>query len=144
MVCGTMCTDVLSLHGIFTVPVKIMTVYLLVFVILSYLTLIKYIYYHHQRSLKGSLSDVVNVSLNREADGADVRALVVTAHPDDESMFFAPTILRLAELNVHVHLLCLSEGTHTLCYVCKHNANMFVYKSLNGSWKLKSHHVALS
>lgn len=56
------------------------------------------------KSLKHLLS-------SRETNGADVRALLVTAHPDDECMFFAPTIIRLVELNASVHLLCLSEGT---------------------------------
>ncbi|XP_074527678.1 N-acetylglucosaminyl-phosphatidylinositol de-N-acetylase [Halichoeres trimaculatus] len=89
-----------------------MSVYLLVFVILSSLILIKYLYYRRRRSLKGLLSDVVNVSSSRATNGAGIRALIVTAHPDDECMFFAPTILRLVELNVDVHLLCLSEGNY--------------------------------
>ena len=38
------------------------------------------------------------------------RALLVTAHPDDECMFFAPTILAAAGLKCDVFLLCLSEG----------------------------------
>ena len=38
------------------------------------------------------------------------RVLVVTAHPDDECMFFAPTILAAAGLKCSVFLLCLSEG----------------------------------
>ncbi|XP_063702259.1 N-acetylglucosaminyl-phosphatidylinositol de-N-acetylase-like, partial [Culicoides brevitarsis] len=38
------------------------------------------------------------------------RVLVVTAHPDDESMFFAPTILGLREQKCRVFLLCLSNG----------------------------------
>ncbi|KAL8290567.1 hypothetical protein RQP46_002825 [Phenoliferia psychrophenolica] len=39
--------------------------------------------------------------------------LWVTAHPDDESFFFAPTILNLlAERPVDGHLLCLSIGDH--------------------------------
>ncbi|XP_029546991.1 N-acetylglucosaminyl-phosphatidylinositol de-N-acetylase [Salmo trutta] len=42
----------------------------------------------------------------------DVRALFLTAHPDDECMFFAPAILRLVELNASVHLLCLSQGNY--------------------------------
>ncbi|KAG5844401.1 hypothetical protein ANANG_G00162130 [Anguilla anguilla] len=42
----------------------------------------------------------------------EVRALLVTAHPDDECMFFAPTILRLLQLNASVHLLCLSSGNY--------------------------------
>lgn len=38
------------------------------------------------------------------------RALLVTAHPDDESMFFGPTILELRRRNCRIFLLCLSEG----------------------------------
>lgn len=40
------------------------------------------------------------------------RVLIVTAHPDDESMFFAPTILGLKaqDENCRVFILCLSNG----------------------------------
>lgn len=38
------------------------------------------------------------------------RALIVTAHPDDECMFFAPTILSLQASGIRVGLLCLSNG----------------------------------
>eukprot|EP00667_Euglena_gracilis_P002034 EG_transcript_2035 len=38
------------------------------------------------------------------------RVLFVTAHPDDESMFFAPTIQECAARGNEVHLLCLSNG----------------------------------
>lgn len=39
------------------------------------------------------------------------RALIVTAHPDDECMFFGPTILSLTQrTDCHVYLLCLSNG----------------------------------
>ncbi|KOS15835.1 hypothetical protein Malapachy_3486 [Malassezia pachydermatis] len=37
-------------------------------------------------------------------------ALVVTAHPDDECMFFGPVIQTLVRANVTVSALCLSEG----------------------------------
>jgi hypothetical protein len=37
-------------------------------------------------------------------------ALFVTAHPDDESMFFAPTILSLVQRGQQVALICLSTG----------------------------------
>lgn len=109
----------LSLHGLFTVTVKIMSVYLLVFIVLCYLVWIKYIYYRHRRTLVKSLKHVMDVLSDRETDGADIRALVVTAHPDDECMFFAPTIIRLVELKASVHLLCLSEGTVT-AHCCLH------------------------
>lgn len=39
------------------------------------------------------------------------KVLFVTAHPDDEAMFFAPTISHLASRKTsHAHLLCLSTG----------------------------------
>ena len=38
------------------------------------------------------------------------RALLVTAHPDDEVMFFGPTILSLLEAGCQVFLLVLSPG----------------------------------
>lgn len=44
----------------------------------------------------------------------DSTVLVLTAHPDDECMFFGPTILDLAnpKLNNSIILLCLSTGNH--------------------------------
>jgi N-acetylglucosaminylphosphatidylinositol deacetylase len=40
------------------------------------------------------------------------RVLLLIAHPDDEAMFFAPTVISLArpELQNHVQILCLSMG----------------------------------
>eukprot|EP01084_Bolivina_argentea_P315297 546210_1 len=35
---------------------------------------------------------------------------VVTAHPDDEAMFFVPTITALKRMGCRLHLLCLSTG----------------------------------
>ena len=37
-------------------------------------------------------------------------ALIVTAHPDDEAMFFAPTVQALAKAGWDVSALCLSTG----------------------------------
>jgi hypothetical protein len=42
--------------------------------------------------------------------GPDARVLVLTAHPDDEVMFFAPTIINLVGRRVPVWALCLSTG----------------------------------
>ena len=41
------------------------------------------------------------------------RICLLIAHPDDEAMFFAPTILALTrpELGNHLKILCLSSGT---------------------------------
>ncbi|XP_068623318.1 N-acetylglucosaminyl-phosphatidylinositol de-N-acetylase [Battus philenor] len=40
------------------------------------------------------------------------RVLIVIAHPDDECMFFGPTIFRLCEQGAEVYLLCLSNGNY--------------------------------
>eukprot|EP00035_Acanthoeca_spectabilis_P037791 m.47445 g.47445 ORF g.47445 m.47445 type:complete len:102 (-) comp8864_c0_seq1:2284-2589(-) len=47
--------------------------------------------------------------------------LLVTAHPDDEAMFFGPTIARMRRLGHTVHILCLSTGNfegpwHCYCH----------------------------
>jgi N-acetylglucosaminylphosphatidylinositol deacetylase len=39
-------------------------------------------------------------------------ALIVFAHPDDEIMFFLPTILLLQKLGISIHFLCLSTGNY--------------------------------
>lgn len=38
------------------------------------------------------------------------RALFVTAHPDDECMFFGPSIVHFVQQGIDVHLLCITEG----------------------------------
>lgn len=41
------------------------------------------------------------------------RVLFVTAHPDDECMFFGPTILKFTQKkDCSVYLLCLSDGKY--------------------------------
>jgi hypothetical protein len=47
------------------------------------------------------------------------RALLVIAHPDDESMFFAPTLHRLHSQGAAVLILCLSNGER-LCLLHQH------------------------
>lgn len=42
--------------------------------------------------------------------GVGRQVLLVTAHPDDEAMFFAPTVLGLTRLGHQVSLLCFSTG----------------------------------
>jgi len=45
------------------------------------------------------------------------RVLFVIAHPDDECMFFAPTILALTRCGQYdVFLLCLSSGEFVILY----------------------------
>ncbi|XP_003466355.2 N-acetylglucosaminyl-phosphatidylinositol de-N-acetylase [Cavia porcellus] len=44
--------------------------------------------------------------------GAGSRTLLVIAHPDDEAMFFAPTVLGLGRLKHRMSLLCFSAGNY--------------------------------
>ncbi|CAN9501623.1 unnamed protein product [Ophioblennius macclurei] len=89
-----------------------MSIFVVVLIIFSYLVCLKCIYRRHRWSLAKSLQRLVNVSSDREISGDDIRAVLVTAHPDDECMFFAPALVRLAELKASVHVLCLSEGNY--------------------------------
>ncbi|XP_056140753.1 N-acetylglucosaminyl-phosphatidylinositol de-N-acetylase isoform X1 [Lampris incognitus] len=96
-----------------------MNAFLVLILVLSYFVWIKCIYRRHRRCfaksvkyLRNSLLSTAKSSLESRADGADIRALIVAAHPDDECMFFAPTILNLVELKACVHLLCLSQGNY--------------------------------
>ncbi|XP_013591872.1 PREDICTED: probable N-acetylglucosaminyl-phosphatidylinositol de-N-acetylase isoform X2 [Brassica oleracea var. oleracea] len=43
-------------------------------------------------------------------DGNKKNVLFVIAHPDDESMFFSPTINYLASSGYNLHMLCFSTG----------------------------------
>lgn len=64
-------------------------------------------------------------SLNRDtctgdsgSNGLDPGVLIITAHPDDETMFFAPSILSLIAQNITVEALCLSNGTDSIPLGC--------------------------
>ena len=37
---------------------------------------------------------------------------MVVAHPDDETMFFGPTVCNLVRSGADVHVLCLSTGDY--------------------------------
>lgn len=38
------------------------------------------------------------------------KAVLVIAHPDDETMFFGPFLMSMWEMGVQVRVLCLSNG----------------------------------
>ncbi|KAL7031429.1 hypothetical protein ACKWTF_007012 [Chironomus riparius] len=40
------------------------------------------------------------------------RVLLVTAHPDDECMFFGPTLIALKKKNCRIFVLCMSRGDY--------------------------------
>lgn len=52
----------------------------------------------------------VNLDTSLSHDGESKTALILTAHPDDEVMFFTPTILALLAAGWKVGALCLSNG----------------------------------
>jgi N-acetylglucosaminylphosphatidylinositol deacetylase len=61
----------------------------------------------------------VSVTRSRFPKLRNKRICLLIAHPDDEAMFFAPTLLALTEpkLGNHVKILCLSSGMLTpLCF----------------------------
>ncbi|NP_001243584.1 N-acetylglucosaminyl-phosphatidylinositol de-N-acetylase [Danio rerio] len=102
------------------------------FVLVAYAVFIKFVYYRHSQLWPHALNKIstplYTVGNSRfcpaqERSGAlfpnsedenprETRALIVTAHPDDECMFFAPTVLRLVESRAAVCLLCLSTGNY--------------------------------
>lgn len=48
------------------------------------------------------------------------RVLIVIAHPDDECMFFGPTVLNFTKnTNCLVYLMCLSTGTLKIMFYLK-------------------------
>ncbi|XP_061904201.1 N-acetylglucosaminyl-phosphatidylinositol de-N-acetylase [Entelurus aequoreus] len=89
-----------------------MSEWLILAAIVAYVVCLKCIYYRYRRSLKEPFAHVMNVLQSGERSGGDIKALIVTAHPDDECMFFGPTIIRLVEFKVNVHLMCLSQGDY--------------------------------
>ena len=44
--------------------------------------------------------------------GVEEQVLLVIAHPDDEAMFFSPTLLALRARSIPIHVLCLSTGNY--------------------------------
>jgi N-acetylglucosaminylphosphatidylinositol deacetylase len=58
------------------------------------------------------LSLISSEAENKSRSKPIKRCLLVTAHPDDECMFFSPAILHLNSLNVKVYIFCLSRGNY--------------------------------
>jgi hypothetical protein len=56
----------------------------------------------------------VNLDTALSHDGESKTALILTAHPDDEVMFFTPTILALLAAGWEVGALCLSNGQSSI------------------------------
>lgn len=61
----------------------------------------------------------VSIAKTRFPKLVNKRICLLIAHPDDEAMFFAPTLLALTapSLGNHVKILCLSSGTSFILLV---------------------------
>ncbi|KNC80763.1 hypothetical protein SARC_06890 [Sphaeroforma arctica JP610] len=90
-----------------TDPVTILLAYVLV---LWYTALILW-YILLQKQRAGYKNGNKAQSTENESD-LEPPALIVIAHPDDECMFFAPTIISLRKQGRPVHILCLSTGNY--------------------------------
>jgi GlcNAc-PI de-N-acetylase len=64
------------------------------------------------------------------------RICLLIAHPDDEAMFFAPTLLALTqpELGNHVKILCLSSGKE-LCRSYRAKALTMLVQVMPMDWE---------
>lgn len=79
---------------------EVIVVYIVLWICISYITASFVLYGYF-----------VSFRLSKHSYGLNVkRSLFVIAHPDDECMFFGPTILGLLSEGVDVHIVCLSEG----------------------------------
>jgi LmbE family N-acetylglucosaminyl deacetylase len=56
--------------------------------------------------------------------------MLVTAHPDDEAMFFAPTLHKLQQQGTTIHILCLSTG-EALSHTRKQDNQTYLWTLLN-------------
>ncbi|XP_048751723.2 N-acetylglucosaminyl-phosphatidylinositol de-N-acetylase-like [Ostrea edulis] len=53
-----------------------------------------------------------NLSITPKVPISVQKVLIITAHPDDECMFFSPTIQSFVNSGHFVHVLCLSNGNY--------------------------------
>jgi len=70
----------------------------------------------HQQDLevvKKHLGEEASKNLSNVKENPSLKQyLIITAHPDDEIMFFAPTIIGLRKQGFKVKILCLSTGNY--------------------------------
>ncbi|KAL1235454.1 N-acetylglucosaminyl-phosphatidylinositol de-N-acetylase [Trichinella pseudospiralis] len=77
-----------------------------VFVVFALIVAMAMVNWFHQ--LDGA--NLVNPNIVHKLFGKTI--LFIIAHPDDECMFFGPTLITLAKLQCRVHILCLSSGNY--------------------------------
>lgn len=54
---------------------------------------------------------------NMSSTSSSLRTLLVIAHPDDEVMFFGPTLNHFRRKGENLHVLCLSSGLYINVYI---------------------------
>jgi N-acetylglucosaminylphosphatidylinositol deacetylase len=84
-------------------------IFIIVFVILTYLLVLIYSNTLSER-VRNETNQDFRTSLGLKEEGK--RFLLMFAHPDDETMFFTPTLTALTEGGADIHFLCLSAGDH--------------------------------
>ncbi|ORX60092.1 LmbE-like protein [Piromyces finnis] len=62
--------------------------------------------------VKEHLGEEAFKNLESVKESTNKQYLIITAHPDDEIMFFAPTIIGLRKQGFKVKILCLSTGNY--------------------------------
>lgn len=92
--------------------------------------------------------EIINNKFNKPITNSDV--ILVIAHPDDESMFFGPSILELNKENYlnNFHIICLSNGNYDNLGEIRYNEliksssilglnlnNIKIYDEKNGGFK---------
>ncbi|CAK86263.1 unnamed protein product (macronuclear) [Paramecium tetraurelia] len=73
----------------------------------QYRTSLQFLYFY---ILNQGDSKMKKKQWQQQLDKEKKPVLLVTAHPDDEAMFFLPTITYLNDNNYEAHLICLSNG----------------------------------
>ncbi|KRY10790.1 N-acetylglucosaminyl-phosphatidylinositol de-N-acetylase [Trichinella patagoniensis] len=95
------------------------------FVVFALIVAMAMVNWFHQ--LDGA--NLVNPNIVHKLFGKTI--LFIIAHPDDECMFFGPTLITLAKLQCRVHILCLSSGNYrnngSMYTVCSEEFSCFVF-----------------
>lgn len=84
--------------------------YFLAFVIISNFLLIFCLTFSIR--IKRKFVSMMNIKSIKEDIHKVKTTLIITAHPDDEAMFYSPMLKYLTELNCKIKILCLSTGNY--------------------------------
>lgn len=76
-------------------------------VVLFVLIIYVFIYALFRRHRNRAFNEIIREGLHEEP-----KVLLLIAHPDDESVFFAPTLMALRRHKISTHILCLSPGDY--------------------------------